>query len=80
MTGIVKEETPAALTMVTANATLTLPRADIESQKLLPTSMMPDDLVKNLSARELRALIAYLQSPAQVPLADGPMPARRAPE
>jgi putative membrane-bound dehydrogenase-like protein len=80
VTGIVKEETPAALTVVTANETLTLPRADIESQKLLPTSMMPDDLVKNLSERELRALIAYLQSANQVPLADGPTPAKRAPE
>ncbi len=68
VTGIVKSDTPAALTVVTANETLTIPRDDIESQRMTPTSMMPDDLLKNLSEHEVRSLIAYLQSPQQVPL------------
>ena len=31
-------------------------------------SMMPDDLLKQLGEAEVRALIAYLQSPRQVEL------------
>jgi putative membrane-bound dehydrogenase-like protein len=68
ITGIVREESPNALTVVTANETLTVPRAEIESRMPTGQSMMPDDLLKPLSDEEVRALIAYLQNPAQVPL------------
>jgi putative membrane-bound dehydrogenase-like protein len=68
VTGIVREETAAALTVITANETLTVPKADIASRELSPTSMMPDDLLKNLSDGEVRALVAYLQHPKQVPV------------
>jgi putative heme-binding domain-containing protein len=66
--GIVRGETPAAVTVVTANETLTLPRDDIERGEPSETSMMPDDLLKPLSDDEVRALVAYLQSPSQVPI------------
>jgi putative membrane-bound dehydrogenase-like protein len=68
VTGIVRGETPAAFTVVTANETLTVPKEDVESHEPSATSMMPDDLVKNLTEPEVRSLIAYLQSPAQVPV------------
>jgi putative heme-binding domain-containing protein len=68
ITGIVRGETPAALTVVTANDTLTVPRGEIESRTPSKQSMMPDDLLKTLTDNEVRALIAYLRSPAQVPL------------
>jgi putative membrane-bound dehydrogenase-like protein len=68
LTGIVKAEAPATITLVTANETLTLPVADIASRKTSDKSMMPDDIVGQLKDHELRALIAYLQSPAQVPI------------
>src|SRR5262249_50323241 len=68
LTGIVRGETEAALTVVTANETLTLPRADVAGRTLSSQSMMPDDLLKPLKTEEVRALFAYLQSPAQVPL------------
>jgi putative membrane-bound dehydrogenase-like protein len=68
VTGIARSETPAALTVVTANETLTIPRDDIESIKPSAVSMMPDDLLKPLKPDEVRSLIAYLQSPAQVPI------------
>lgn len=68
LTGIIKGETPATLTVVTATETLTLPKSDIASKKTSDKSMMPDDLVQQIKDHELRALIAYLQSPAQVPL------------
>jgi len=68
LTGIIKGETDATLTLVTANETLTLPQSDVASKKMSDKSMMPDDLVDQLKIHELRALIAYLQSPKQVPL------------
>jgi putative heme-binding domain-containing protein len=68
VTGIVRGQTPAALTVVTATETLTIPRGDIESVQPSAVSMMPDDLLKPLKPEEVRSLIAYLQSPVQVPL------------
>ncbi len=68
VTGIIKSETPATITVATATETLTLPQADIASKKMSDKSMMPDDLVSQLKEPELRALIAYLQSPGQTSL------------
>lgn len=66
--GLVKQETPTALTFVTAEETLTIPVSDIETRQPSDVSMMPDDLLKNLSAQEIRALIAYLRHESQVPM------------
>jgi putative membrane-bound dehydrogenase-like protein len=68
LTGIVSSETPAALTLLTANETVTIARDDVETLKPTPTSMMPDDVVKTVKDAEFRALIAYLQHPAQTPI------------
>ena len=68
LTGIVKSETAATMTIVTATETLTVPHVDVASKKVSDKSMMPDDLVSKLTDHELRSLIAYLQSPVQVPL------------
>jgi putative membrane-bound dehydrogenase-like protein len=68
VTGIVRAETPAALTVATANETLTVPINEIEERSSSPTSMMPDDLLKPLSDSEVRSLIAYLRHPSQVPI------------
>src|SRR5262249_43438263 len=68
ITGIVKEETPAALTVLTANETLTVPRANLESRTPSDVSMIPDDLLKKLTDDEVRALIAYLRHPTQTPM------------
>ncbi|HEY7329618.1 MAG TPA: PVC-type heme-binding CxxCH protein [Gemmataceae bacterium] len=68
VTGIVRGETPAALTVATANETLTVPINEIEERSSSPTSMMPDDLLKPLSDDEVRSLIAYLRHPSQVPM------------
>jgi putative heme-binding domain-containing protein len=68
LTGIVRSETPAALTVVTANETLTVPRNEVESRRPSDVSMMPDDQLKPMSDHEVRSLFAYLQSPRQVPL------------
>jgi putative membrane-bound dehydrogenase-like protein len=68
VTGIVKEETKATLTVVTANEMLTVPTADVDRRSTSPLSMMPDDLTKQLTERDLRALVAYLRHNAQVPI------------
>jgi putative membrane-bound dehydrogenase-like protein len=68
VTGIVRGETAAALTVVTANETLTIPVNEIDARTASNVSMMPDDVLKPLSESEVRALIAYLQYPVQVPM------------
>jgi putative membrane-bound dehydrogenase-like protein len=68
VTGIVREQTPAAITAVTATETLTIPRGDVETLTPSNTSMMPDDQLKPFSDQEVRSLFAYLQSPKQVPI------------
>jgi putative heme-binding domain-containing protein len=68
ITGIVRSENMVALTVVTANNTLIVPRADIESRTSSKDSMMPEDLLKALTTEEVRGLFAYLQGPGQVPL------------
>jgi putative membrane-bound dehydrogenase-like protein len=68
ITGLVKEQTNSAVTIVTANETVIIPRDEIEEQKQGDKSMMPDDLLKPLSDVEARALIAYLANPRQTPL------------
>ena len=68
ITGIVKQETEASVTVQTANELLTLPKKEIESRKASDVSMMPDDILKTLKENEFRDLIAYLQHPQQVPM------------
>ncbi len=68
VTGIVKEETKTALTVATATETVLIPVADVESRKASELSMMPDDILKQVNEPGLRALIAYLQNPGQVPM------------
>src|SRR5262249_3041513 len=68
LTGIIKGEDKDAITLVTANETLTIPRSDVEDRKPSEQSMMPEDLLKPLSEHESRSLVACLASPAQVPI------------
>ncbi|MGE5191120.1 MAG: PVC-type heme-binding CxxCH protein, partial [Deltaproteobacteria bacterium] len=68
ITGLVREQTNNALTVVTSNETIVVPRDEIDEQKPGDKSMMPDDLLKPLSDVEARALIAYLASPKQAPV------------
>lgn len=64
--GIIKDESQGTYTIATANETIRLPKDEIEEMKLDTLSMMPDDLWKPLSESDVRALVAYLASPAQV--------------
>lgn len=70
LTGIVRAEDRDSITVLTATDIVTVPRGEIDERKVSDQSMMPDDLWKPLSDHEIRSLVAYLASPAQVaPLA-----------
>jgi putative membrane-bound dehydrogenase-like protein len=67
VTGIIKEETAATLTVVTANETLTIPVKDVDKRTPSELSMMPDDLTKQATEPQIRNLLAYLKHTQQVP-------------
>ncbi|MBI5772545.1 MAG: c-type cytochrome [Verrucomicrobia bacterium] len=69
--GILKLQDERAVTLLTATETNTLPRAEIKSIRQSEISMMPEGLLTPLTDQEVRDLIYYLRSPAQVPLPKG---------
>ncbi|MCO5051136.1 MAG: DUF1080 domain-containing protein [Verrucomicrobiae bacterium] len=72
ITGIVKEQNDQAVTILTANDSITLPRNEIASMKQGTLSMMPEGLLEPLTDQEIRDLIIYLRQPAPVPLIPTP--------
>lgn len=76
VSGIIREETAKTLTVLTQNETLVVPVADVEERQPSNQSLMPEDVLKPLSEEEVRALVAYLQSPVQVPILATPENAR----
>jgi len=68
ITGLIRDENNATLTVISANETLTLAKADIEDRKSSDLSMMPDNLCANLDTRQVRDLLAYLRHPSQTPV------------
>lgn len=69
ISGIIRERNPQRLIVQTVNERIVLPVEDVDSVKASNASMMPEGLFEGLPADDLRALIAYLRSPSQVPLA-----------
>lgn len=68
ITGIIKAENDNALTIITANDLLIVPRNEVQSIQQGQLSMMPEGLLDTLSQQEVRDLIYYLSRPGQVPL------------
>jgi putative heme-binding domain-containing protein len=68
ITGIVTREDDNAVTIVTASETLLIPRNEVQSLRQGEISMMPAGLLQALNDGEVRDLVAYLKSPAQVPI------------
>jgi putative membrane-bound dehydrogenase-like protein len=66
LTGIIRAEDKDTITLVTANETIVLPKTEVDQRRASEQSMMPDDLWKPLSEHEIRSLVSYLASPAQV--------------
>jgi len=68
ITGVLKEQNDHAVTVMTANETLVIPRNEIATMKQGTLSMMPEDLLKPLTDQEIRDLIIYLRATVQVPM------------
>ena len=66
--GLIDSEDDNVLRLRTAEAVVTIPKGEIEERTLGEQSMMPDDQLRQFEPHEVRSLIAYLQSPAQVPM------------
>ncbi len=66
--GIVKEETENAITLQTAEATVVIPREDVDDRHDSELSMMPDNQLTQFSEHEMRSLFKYLRGTRQVPL------------
>jgi putative membrane-bound dehydrogenase-like protein len=69
--GVANQQDPKVVSIVTPNETLTLPRSEIKALTMAEMSMMPEGLLSPWSERDVRDLIAYLRSPAQVPRPSG---------
>lgn len=66
--GMVRAETASAITVQTLTAEEVIPRGEISQHETPGISMMPQGLFTALSPEQVRDLVAYLASPAQVPL------------
>jgi putative heme-binding domain-containing protein len=63
LAGLLVAQTPRDVTLLNAkNERTTIPRAKIESIAESPTSLMPENLLKQLKPAEVRDLFSYLQT------------------
>jgi putative membrane-bound dehydrogenase-like protein len=67
LSGIVKKESAAALTLQTQNEVVVVPKGDVESRTQTKVSMMPEAIFEQLRIDEVRDLVGYLASSVQVP-------------
>ena len=70
LSGVVSEQNERTLTLQTAQEPVTIDRQQIEETKQTTQSVMPDGLLQNLSAEQIRDLMGYLMSTEQVALPD----------
>jgi putative heme-binding domain-containing protein len=72
--GLIRLQTDRTITVQTQTESVTLERTAIEQLEQTSLSPMPDGLLDQLSAEQVRALIAYLRHPVQVPGLAEPLP------
>jgi putative heme-binding domain-containing protein len=65
LAGIIKSETPAAITVQLQNETVVVPKGDIESRTPTKMSMMPEGIFEQMRMDEVRDLVAYLANPVR---------------
>lgn len=68
ISGLVTERTERTVTVQTATEAVTINRDQISSEKQTDLSPMPEGLLDNLSAEQVRNLVGYLVHPSQVTL------------
>ncbi len=74
VSGLVREQSDAAVVIHDAQRLVTIPRSEIDEIKPSEKSLMPEGLIKPLEPAQVTNLLAYLQSPNQVTL-PGQVPA-----
>ncbi len=68
ISGIIEKQNDATLSLKTTGGPLLLSKSDIDDLQQSLVSMMPEGQLEKLSLQEVRDLVGYLGSPAQVPL------------
>ena len=68
LVGLVTSRSRLAVTLVAAERTWEIPVDDIEVQRVLDQSPMPDGLLTPMTDEQTADLLGYLMSPTQVPL------------
>src|SRR5262249_14767016 len=68
LNGLIKAQSPRTITLQTQTEAMPLGRSEIEAIQPSASSLMPEGMLATLTPTEMRALIAYLSHPAQVPL------------
>jgi putative heme-binding domain-containing protein len=76
LTGMVTAETETTLTLRTLTEDMSATKGQIRKQRTASVSVMPEGLLDALTKPQIRDLMGYLQSPAQVPLPAAPPPAQ----
>jgi len=69
--GVILNRSEKILTLQTADRQVTIPSSDIEETRDSQLSLMPENQLRVMTDQEIRDLIGYLMSPAQVPLPAG---------
>ena len=72
ITGVIVEKTVRTLTVQTQQERMILSRSDVSEIVPQKRSLMPDDLLRPLSEKQVLDLIAYLSGRAQVSLPESP--------
>ena len=68
LNGLIASQTEQSLQLQTEKELLTLDKNEIELIKATKLSLMPEGQLDKLTPQQIRDLIAYLQSPRQIPL------------
>ncbi|MEX0726308.1 MAG: PVC-type heme-binding CxxCH protein [Planctomycetaceae bacterium] len=68
LNGVVQQESPNTITLLTANDTIIVSTADLEERVQSQVSMMPEGMLGKMTETEVRDLIGYLSGAEQVPL------------
>jgi len=71
LTGVVTQESEQVLLVQTDKEQIRLPVSGVDEIRKSKQSLMPENLLKDLTDEQIRNLIAYLASPVQVPAGTG---------
>lgn len=71
VTGLIRENSDAAIVLHDAEKLVTIPRSEIEAVTETVRSVMPEGILQTLSESQIAELLAYLQATSPPPLSGG---------